>query len=242
MSLRGFVILMLPVLFVIAACDPCGGTLSCGQAPRVAVTGLVLDEGTGTPVAGARIQLWREAGVQLVAEAGETSTTANGTFVVELPAAAVGQSVVRLVVASPGADAYEIRGLAVRATTVAGEATILKPLRSAHPLIPSIVVLFWNGTDDEPVDSAEVEFRRTGGARLFSQGIEVQRATGTTNEVGWLLLFDGLTTDAADQVVGDLVVRFGSPLDSTVFTNARFAAVAWFVASKGFVRVGVGPN
>ena len=41
----------LPLAFV-AGCDPCAGTLNCSTAPRVTVTGTVVNHATGAPVAG----------------------------------------------------------------------------------------------------------------------------------------------------------------------------------------------
>jgi hypothetical protein len=238
---RGAGLLAACQLLAATACDPCGATLSCSQPPRLAVIGQILSEETGSPVAGVQIDMVRESGVELFADAISTSTRADGLFALELLARTEGQGRVTLTIASPGEDPYMI-GLDVRTTSVKGDATILRPLRSARPVLPYIIVLFRDETGEPPLVNAEVEFRRNGGARMFSDGIEVQSARTTTNDIGWSAPFENVTTDAANFIDGDLIVRFGSPIDSVTFNNVTFAAAAWFTAPKSFIRFGVGPT
>jgi hypothetical protein len=229
------------VLLTLVACNPCSTTFSCEQSPRVAVLGQILDESSGMPVAGARIGMQRASGVGLFGAPAVMTTADDGVFQLEMLAAEVGESVVTIDVASPGRPPYQVLGVKARASVQTGEATVLRPWVSANPVFPWVVELFRNGTSDTRIVNSAVEFRRTGGVRMLSGGVEVNRAAATTNDVGWVFPFLGLTADAAGDVVGDLIVRL-APLDSAVLIGLHFPAVPVFGPQLGLFRLGAGPS
>lgn len=106
--LSGIVALCLPLL--ITACDPCFGAVpSCSADPHLTVMGRIVDHRTGRGEEGARMVLHAGPDGQRTAS---SSTDGSGFYQLSLPAD--GQSaLVSVEVHPPGAQAYEVRGLAV---------------------------------------------------------------------------------------------------------------------------------
>jgi hypothetical protein len=232
---------LLATVAVIGACDPCAGTLSCEQAPRVAIVGQILDQSTGAPVAGARIEMRPSSGPPFLSSVAGTTTGSQGTFEVELLTGSIGDAVVTIRVASPGKPPYDVLQVPTRATISTGEATVLRPWVSANPTLPYVVELYLAGTSDDRVANSQVVFRRTSGVRLFRDGVELTTTSAMTNDAGWVFPFFGLTSDNAGDVVGDLVVYF-SATDSAVVPGLVFPAVPIFGPQLGLARIGVGPT
>ena len=223
----------------ITACDPCGTTLSCEQAPRVAVVGQILEEQSGAPVAGASIEMRRVSGVDFLQPVRATTTRDNGTFEIEMETVSLGDAVVSIRVASPGAAPYDVLAVPTRATVLTGEATILKPWSSGRPRLTYVIELFRDGTADDRLANAEVEFRRTGGVHMFIGGAEVASTIATANEVGWVFPFRDVTTDAAGDLVGDFTVRYPPQGAPVVIRGLSFPALPLFAPQLSLVRLPV---
>ena len=226
----------------LSGCEPCSTTFSCEQAPRVAVVGQIRDNVTGAPVSDARIAMHRASGVAFLGDSAVTITGSDGSFQVAMPTQSLGNAVVTISVASPGRTPYQVLAVPARATITTGEATILRPWVAANPTLPYVVELYRNGTSDDRIANSSVTFRRTGGVRMFLNGVEVNQTSTTTNEIGWAFPFFDVTADAAGDVIGDLVVRLSAPLDSAIIPSLSFPALPVFGPPLGLVRLGVGPG
>jgi hypothetical protein len=77
---------------------------------------------------------------------------------------------------------------------------------------------------------------------MYHDGVEVASATATTDGNGWVFPFRDLTSDAAGEMVGDLIIRLSPPADSAVISGVSFPALAVFGPQLGLVRLGVGPS
>jgi hypothetical protein len=224
----------------VAACDPCSTTFSCEQSPRIAVAGQVLDERTGAPTAGAVVSLRVDSGVTPVGPAPRVTTGSSGTFLLEARTVSLGDAMLTITVASPGQATYDVVGIRTRATVLTGEALVFRPWSSARPKLQYVLELFIAGTGDHRLAHIDVTFRRTGGVRMFdSSGAEVTERTARTNEVGWVYPFTGIRTDAAADLIGDLIVRPSAGGDSVVFAGLRFPAMPFYSATTGLVRLPV---
>ena len=222
----------------VSACDPCSLVPSCGQAPRISVVGQIVDDTTGVPVRNARVVMVVDSGVTALVPSAAAVTGGNGTFELELPMASLGHAYVTFSISSPGKPTYRIPGIHTSATVLTGDALVLRPWVSAFPALQYVIELYRDGTNDERVADARVDFRRTDGARMFANGVEIQSVTGVTNDVGWIFPFRGVTTDEASVVVGDLVVHH-APGDSAIIAGLRFPALATFSPGTGLVRLGI---
>ena len=88
-----------PLAFV-ASCDPCAGTVNCSTAPRVAVTGRIVNHTTGAPVAGVRVML-HVVGAGGAEGDASTTTDAQGVWDASVAAIEEGASVAQITVTSP---------------------------------------------------------------------------------------------------------------------------------------------
>lgn len=228
-------------LSTLAGCDRCTAVFSCEQSPRIAIIGQILHESAGTPIRGATIEMRWVSGVNLLTNVASTTTNDEGSFALEVLAESLGDVVVSIQVATPGEQSYQVLAVPTHATVRTGEATVLRPWVSAHPALPYVIELFHNGTEDVRVVNSNVEFRRTGGVRLLDHGIEVNSVSAMTNDIGWVFPFQDKTTDAAGDLIGDLIVHL-SPSDSVVVPGIGFSALATFAPQLGLLRLGIGPN
>ena len=204
------------------------------------MTGQIVEETTGRSVEGARLEMRSQIGVALSTETASAVTDDDGVFALELPASNVGDAIVTISVATPGRPSYVVPDVRARATVVTGEATVLPPWVDAHPAFPYVLVFFHDPLKEDPAPGATIEFTRTGGVNLFSADSPVLRVQGTTNEVGWLYLFSGITADRAGDVIGDLVIQVPPTGRSVVLKGVTFPAVVRFRQPTTIVVIGVG--
>jgi hypothetical protein len=199
---RAIALLVLPLI----GCDPCGATLNCTGAPRVAVVGQIVDDNSGAPVGSASVMLQRQSGVMLEPLNAATTSTSDGAFELELPASTVGDAFVSLTVAAPGRPSYVVPDIRLTATTTSGSATVLQPWAAGRPHFPFVLIVYRDFATEQGAADATVEFRRTAGPLMMSGDTPVDTIRGTTDGVGWLYLFRDIRADRAGVVTGDLLI------------------------------------
>ena len=202
--------------------------------------GQMLDEVTGRPAGGVRVDLRRQSGVALEPNAATFTTSADGMFHFDTKAADGTEAIVTVTIAAPGYPSYEVSDVRLRATVKTGEATILTPWSTGRPTLPYVVELFKNGTDDERVKNTLVEFRRTAGPLVMSGDSPVPVIQKMTSDAGWVYFFRELTADRAGDIVGDITVYLPPPNAPFVIRGASFPAVPQFRPADLLARVGVG--
>ncbi len=124
---------------LVAGCDPCAGVASCEQAPRLGVSGQIVDRGDpteaarlaggpgagATPSGGVRVEVVRTDGVELDAARAAATTDGSGWWQVSIPAREEGGVTVDVLVTPPGGLAYRVRGLNLRTSRKRGDGTVL---------------------------------------------------------------------------------------------------------------------
>src|SRR5688572_20742518 len=110
----------------VTACDPCAGTFSCEQAPRIAIVGQLLDDITGLPVPGARVEMQLDSGVAFLRPVVTATTGSDGGFTLEALTENIGSAIVTVSINSPGKTPYNIFGVRAQATVVSGDALVLR--------------------------------------------------------------------------------------------------------------------
>jgi hypothetical protein len=227
---------------LVAACDPCGLALGCAQSPRAAVVGQILDDFTGHPMSGVRVEMRRQSGIGLDPDAIASTTGSDGLFRLESRALDAGDVSVTMTVTAPGYPSYDVPNVALRASVKTGEATVLAPWSSGRPSVAFVFELYRNGTNDERVANAFVEFRRTSGVAMFLGNNPVVKVTGTTDANGWVYLFHDVRADRAGDIIGDLVIQLPPPVDSAFVRGVSIPALPVFRPVDSGARVGVGPD
>ena len=161
----------------LAACDPCAGVVSCGEAPRVGVSGQIVDRGDPSdlgggllsgatipqarPVAGVRVEVIPTGGV-IDGVAPVTATTDRvGWWQVSIPAHAAGLGGADVVVTAPGSSGYRVRDLTLRASSTRGDGNVLG--RWTHLLYMTKLGEVINVPGGERPDGVRVSVRRSGG-------------------------------------------------------------------------------
>ena len=223
-----------------SACDPCFGIALCNVAPRVAVSGQILNDTSGRGEAGATIDFVRRGGVGMAVDSFRTMTDADGLFLLEGEAAEVGEVMAELAVRPRSGPGYRVHDMSIRTTTRGGEALALSPW-STVPHLPDFAEIYRRGGGEETLGNVRVEFRRTGGVALrnLSGGV----FTRTTNATGLMPLFADqvIPVDAGD-VIGELTVFLPTPPGPSVQPNFRIRATPEFRRAAQIRRVGAGPS
>lgn len=208
--------------FVIA-CDPCSTTAGCTQEPRVTLVGQLVDDSSGRPVGGAKLEMSYVSGVALTPAGVTTRSAADGSFELSASASAVGQSVVSITIAQPGRIPYVVPSFAIKSSRIGGSATVLAPWVGSRPSMPVAIIV--EDRDGKPIPGAvTMEFRRTSGPRLYSGMTPVSVVSGATDG-GYIFLFGSTFTDTVGNVVGSLFVRYAGG-DTTV--PATFSSTQLF--------------
>lgn len=164
----------------IVACDPCAGVASCDQAPRVGVSGQIVDRGTPTdadrdplsganipplrPAPGVRVEVVRVGGVEVSQASAATTTNADGWWQVALPAREEGDVTVDVAVTPPGGIPYRVAGVPVRASRTRGDGSVLGRW-TREPFLTVVGELF-DAATGAPVDDARVTAVRRGGVEV----------------------------------------------------------------------------
>jgi hypothetical protein len=227
-----------------AACDPCAGVVSCERGAYLAVDGQIVDPVTGAGIEGVRIDVVRTAGLPLVMDSASTTTEDEGHWRLELAPTEAGAVVVDVVVSPPGYTPYRVRGLTLESRPHAGDANVLERW-VREPYFAYAGELFHAGTEDDRVQGAAVEFRRTGGVELRGPGIG-SGAYRTVTDVGGRFALFPFTNDAIfpvtfGDVLGDLFVDLGPPVGIAVIRGIRLSATQVYHQPPAIYRLAIGP-
>ncbi len=223
-----------------AACDPCFGIALCNVAPRVVVSGRLLNDTTGRPEGGATIDMVRDSGVSTSRDSIRAVTDADGLFLLDVEASEVGEITTHFVVRPRSGPGYRAFGVRVTTTTRGGEAYALPPW-STIPHLPDYGEVFRRGGANETLPLVDVEFRRTGGVAFKNNpsGMFSSR-TGATGLVP--LMGDAVLPADAGDMVGDLTIFLPAPLGPSVHRGYRIAATPEYRRAARIRRVGAGPS
>lgn len=164
----------------VAGCDPCAGVASCDQAPRLGVSGQIVDRGNPTdadrealsgagipplrPARGVRVEVTGVGGGELDAPSAASTTDASGWWQVSLPARAEGPVVVDVSVRPPGGTPYQVRGLELRASRARGDGTVLGRW-TREPFLTQVGEIY-DAATGAPVEGALVTAVRRGGVAV----------------------------------------------------------------------------
>jgi hypothetical protein len=204
------------LLLAASACsDPCSMVVGCGDSPRVAVEGRVLDEDS-RGVSGAAITL-------LVDWTSHTDSTAtvtddDGLFSVRLAASGSGSPHVSVRVMPPARPGYTIGLPDCAVVTSWGDACVLNPLRR-EPGFPFFRFRYRNDPS-RYIENVRITFRRTGGAPVFHENPPAAFTDSfslVSVEQGIAPLFPlDVWAGSMSPVVGDLTIDFPDPIGPAV--------------------------
>ncbi|OYV74323.1 MAG: hypothetical protein B7Z72_00440 [Gemmatimonadetes bacterium 21-71-4] len=180
---------IVPLLILVAGCEPCAGTNVCSTVSKVDLQGQIVDARTGAPAPGVQVTVALPGGTQMGA-----TTNANGDWEVAKQVTTTDSITATATVTAPGHAGYTVPAFSVRPVTRRGDATLLGAWLS-YPYARYQATLLYKG---RPLTNASVSFARTGG--LAATGT----FTGSTNGAGIFTL--NVTADQLGSVVGVLTV------------------------------------
>lgn len=229
------------LLVALTACDPCSGVISCSSPPFIAIDGQMVETTFGQGVDGVRIDVIRRSGVALESDSTSTVTASGGLWRVVLVPATAGDISADVVVTTNAGVTYRVGALTFRTLTRRGEANVLERW-VVDPYFPDVAELFTEGTTDERVQGATVEFRRTGGLEFHGPLVANGVVTATTDAAGRIPLVSrsngGVFTSGLGTTVGDLVVR-RTPSDSAVVRGLQIRSTFLYHEFPGIVRLAI---
>ena len=225
----------------VAGCDPCAGVASCSSSPRLAVSGNIVEQFSGQPQKGVRIDVIRAGGVALDADSTTVFTDADGRWQVDVGAQAAGSVHVDINVRY-GVTNYRARDVELTADGRRGAAQVL-PTWVSDPHFSYAAELHYRTLDDIRVQGATVEFHRTGGIGFFA-GDGGSVFTGISDAAGRVSLFDVFAhSPNLGDVIGDLVVHLPGDLAPDTTRGISLSATQLLNSPPPTViRIGVGPS
>lgn len=224
----------------LTACEPCSGVVNCDTGAHVSLSGRILDDVTGAPVAGVTVDLVRTSGVTLASDSTRTRTDADGLFTFTVPAATNGDAVVDVVVRGVALGSYRVRGVRLTSTQRRGDGRVL-PAWSTWPRLPDLATVYRRGHPRTPLAGAQIEFQQTGGPPL--QGLTDGVYRTSSGDDGWFLLFgSAVRPTEADEVVGDLVITHPALPRPAIHRDVRIPAQPVFRAAAALRTFGAGPS
>lgn len=232
---------LVPALSIaLSACEPCAGLVGCTVAPHAAVTGQILDDGSGRPVAGVVVDLIRTGGVLLERDSIRTKTDAMGLFGFDVGAERDGETVVTMVVRPPSGTSYRANGVVLQTTNRAAEARVMPPW-STVPHLPDYVEIHRRGAPGEALPGVEFEFKRTGGVDFQNLPSGVFRSAANASALA-PMFGDAVRPSDAGVMVGDLTVFLPDPPGPSTYRGYRVTATPEFRYPARIYRLGAGPN
>lgn len=188
-STPAVVVAPLALVLLVAGCDPCAGVASCRTAPTIALTGQIVDGGTGRPVNGVTVSM---SGAQAVSDNEGLWTLARE--------AVAGQATVDVTVQASGKPAYTVVALPVQPVTAKGDVQNVGRWIPA-PYARYEATLVRGG---QPLPGAAVSFAPTGGAPATAVV-----ASSTSNGAG-IFYLELAGSGALADVIGTLTVSHPS--------------------------------
>jgi hypothetical protein len=235
-------------LVAFVACDPCAGVASCANGRYLAAVGQIVDGYSGKGIAGVRIDVVRTAGVQVGTDSLSAVTDDGGFWRVEFAPDSSGTMFADIRVSPPNYPPYLLRQIRLETKSHNGDAN-LNERWVPYLYFKYVGEFFLNGTQDQRVQGATVQFRRTAGAVLSGPGIQNDSFTSLTDAGGrvyFFPMFGDSSVFAADNqpVVADLIIRLPQSADSTVLRGVELTPRSTFFYTREFapvIRYPVGP-
>lgn len=154
------------LLLAAGACDPCAGTASCRTGARISYTGHIVERTTARSVPGTDVTFTRTSGIELSDEPIHAVSDADGFFRLRAGVTSSGDVIGTLHVAPPNRPAYDVAGITMHTTEVAGDGGDLGRIVS-DPFIMFVAEVHNRVPGhDAIVPYASVTFRRTGGIAI----------------------------------------------------------------------------
>lgn len=181
-------------LAFVTGCEPCAGTLNCSTAPRVTMTGSVVNHTTGAPIAGASVTVRVNLADGSVGDASAT-TDARGLWQASVAAPDESPASAQITIESPQLPPYTVAGIPLHASRRNGDVTLL----GAWTDIPFVRHLATVLHQSAPLPNAQVHFAVKSGPTLVSGQTDCE-----TNGAGIFEL--DFSAHNLGQIVGDLTV------------------------------------
>jgi hypothetical protein len=160
-----------------AACDPCTGVASCRQAPRLGVSGQIVDRGmpvpdwalsgagpSAAPASGVRVEVIPTDGVDVDEPSASATSDGTGWWEVSMRAAEEGPVLADVVVTPPDGVAYRVRGVLLNASRKRGDGNVLGRW-TREPYITTLGEVF-DAASGARVAGARVTAVRRGGIEI----------------------------------------------------------------------------
>ncbi|GJG88462.1 hypothetical protein tb265_36430 [Gemmatimonadetes bacterium T265] len=163
-----------------SACDPCSGVASCTEAPRLGISGQIVDRGNPTnadrneisganipepkPVPGVKVQVTRTGGARMVVSEAEATTDGDGWWHVDMEAREVSGVGVDVVVTPPDGPGYRAAGLHLLTSNVRGMGNVLGRW-TRDPFLTAVGEVYDAATGAH-VDGARVTATRRAGVEI----------------------------------------------------------------------------
>ena len=246
-SRRVLVLAMLclaPVLGLVA-CDPCSGVASCSRGDYLAAAGQIVDVETGRGVDGVRLDLVRTDGLQLDADSISAVTSDGGFWRAEFSPTAPGDLDVDVEVSPPGEEPYRLHGIRLSTRSHGGDAN-LNERWVTRLYFNYMGELYLNGTEDQRIANAPVEFRRTRGVSIYGPGQDAGVHRAGTDFAGRVNLFPALKSGGVfareeAALIGDLTVQLPSGLGTAVLRGVALVPTHLYRQPSIIARAPVGP-
>jgi len=207
--------MLLALLLLASACDPCSGIAACRVAPTVSATGQVIDYPTGRAIAGATISFAPAAGATL---GGAISATTDGLGQFQLSAVASTDGTVTgdLTVRAPTFPAgYTVHGFQLFTSRIRGGGVDLGRLL-AQPYVAFLGQVQRQYIGTRTV--ATVLIQRVGGASLANNDITVQ-----TDTAG--MFFLEVAAGSTDSVIANISISTPGLQQPTVYQRAALPVI-----------------
>jgi hypothetical protein len=193
-----------------AGCEPCSGVASCSPGQYLAADGQTVDLAQGNPLPGVRIDIVRVGGIALAADSVSTISDQQGLWHAELSASEWGTLVADINVSPPGLPSYRLRNVELQTKVHRGDGNLNERWTSAL-YFAAYGEFFINGTNDQRLAGAQVQFRRTSGIPWSGSGVHGDVWAATTDALGHVQLFpsDGdnaVTVFEGGPLVGTLTI------------------------------------
>jgi hypothetical protein len=233
-------------LVALAACDPCSGVVGCSDGRYLSAVGQFVDSRTGKGIDGVRVDVVRTGGIAVDRDSLSDVSHDGGFWRVEFSPGAPGTLLADVGVAPPDAPAYRLHGVHLETRPNRGDANLNERWVTFLYFI-DVGEFFVEGTQDQRLVGAAVEFRPTGGAVLSGPGVRDGVYRAVTDAIGRVYFFQGTGTDAVTvredlDVVGDLTVRPAGSSSGTTFSGVRIAPKHEFPDGRSFppvLRLGI---
>ena len=228
-------------LAALAACDPCSGVIGCAEGDYLSAAGQIVDAASGKGIDGVRVDVVRTSGLAVARDSLSDVTHDGGFWRVEFATEQAGALDAKVVVAPPGMDSYRLHDVRLETRAHRGDANLNERWVPFLYFI-DIGEFFVEGTADERLRGAAVEFRRTSGPVLSGPGVRDGVFRTVTDDIGRVYFFprtgdNAVSVREESDVVGELTVRAAGSPNGTTLQGIRIAPKHVFADRRAFPPV-----